>query len=545
MSGCDDDPVDVGGDCESSVATHLIIANPLAPASGDTTQLTVQATGEGCGSWPSYHWTVGGGELIEDEGISVKWVAPEENGTYSIVCRASLSGTSPDTAATLILVRNVDYLETGKSLNLYPRVDGNAVRVIAEASNNTPTSPDFHGYFVYRRYSTGQMQILSATNDASGAGALDITYSRSNSSCVGSFFTGYNSIYRQQKMDVWRFSITFPGPGAEISQDPGGSFSLRRNQHRHPSPNYDGSKTVWKFHKVGLESDGTEDLFDIAYWDQSFGEGNWHTLTQSLDSSLVMTQVDTFYRRRFYHNVRPMFTPSDDNILYFVDTTGVFEPCLIPITGGDPDTLARRALMVDEETGIFEQAGVLINEKTVFQWNPGSEYMAFIAGGVIRYFDYLAETVVSIDGLSAVREIVWSPDGTQLAAVNDEGIFLVSAAGTVSPPIYTKERLTDDIKGLNWNNSDTEPLLAFRIVRKGVSEVDSWTALVVVNLNMGLFGYASPAFSWKSSVEPTGIDYRWVRAEFEADGTGIYAPIPVMDDYNYPGMKVILIHSYE
>ena len=36
-----------------------------------------------------------------------------------------------------------------------------------------------------------------------------------------------------------------------------------------------------------------------------------------------------------------------------------------------------------------------------------------------------------------------------------------------------------------------------------------------------------------------------MRVVFDEDGTGVYAPFPVLDYDKYPGKDVILIHSHE
>jgi hypothetical protein len=242
-----------------------------------------------------------------------------------------------------------------------------------------------------------------------------------------------------------------------------------------------------------------------------------------------------------------MFTPNEDNILYFVDTTGVMEPCLIPMAGGRPDTLQRRALMVDGNTGIFGQAGVNVSEKTVFQWSPGSSsLLSFISNGEIVFFDYTTESVIPIAGLSKVTEFTWAPDGSQLAAVNDEGLFLVGAGGTLNPdPVFVRERATDDIIGVNWNDDPANPQIAFRLVRKGKSSIDSWSSIVVVDLTSGLWAYNSSTVPWHSSREPADVDYTWMRVMFDEAGTGVYAPFPVLDDVNYPNVDIILVYSHE
>jgi hypothetical protein len=288
------------------------------------------------------------------------------------------------------------------------------------------------------------------------------------------------------------------------------------------------------------------DIFTIAYWDENDGLGNWYQLTQGYDTILVLVGSEYIPKRRYYQNVVPMFTPDESNVMYFVDTTGVFEPCLIPMVGGSPDTLQRRALMVDAKTGVFEAAGVSISEQTVFQWSPVSNLLAFIAQGRLIFFDYETETVAPIDGLEKVQEFSWSPDGSQLVAVTaEDGILIVSAAGAVSgAPIYVRERATDDIIGVSFSPSLTEPKIVFRLVRKGKTALDSWSALAVVDLSSGVAAYASPTVPWHGSRE-LDVPYTWKRILWEDDNSGMYAPFAVLDDVNYYRKDFVIFHSFE
>ncbi len=523
----------------------MIILNPPAPSRGETTQLTVQVEGEGCGKWTEYTWTVEGGKLLKDKGITVQWVAPMEYGIYHIQCRASLDGAKPDTIHTQAIIREFEYLETDKIASVNPILMGNGLYFIAEEGNVGPTSLNFIGWAVYELSSSGNVTLITDTRDPSGGGSYEFDFAGSNQVIYGSFINIYFPGLRQQRMNTWKFPLPAGSP-VNVSNDLGGSDFTRKNQHRYPKTNADGDKAVWKFHRIGKSRDGTADLFNVAYWDESDGRGNWYTVTQSHDSSTSIVGPDTVTKHRYYNNIRPMFTPSEDNILYFVDTTRNFEPCLIPLAGGLPDTLSRRALMVDEKTGIFKQAGINISEKTVFEWIPNVDKLSFIAAGQIVFFDYAGEAVAIVSELSSVTEFAWASDGSQLAAVNDIGVYLVGAGGAVAnDPVFVKERATDDIKGISWNNDGTRPQLAFRLVRKGKSASDSWSALVIVDMNSGLWAYSSRAIQWHSSREPKDIDYTWMRTLFDEDGTGVYVPFPVYDDVNYPGKEIILIYSHE
>jgi len=551
ISGCDDEPVEPPSDCDPSLTMNLIITNPLTPAPGDTTLLTIQAEGEGCDNWANYTWTVEdgeageAGELLQTTGITVQWVAPMEFGAYQIECRGSLSGVDPVTSQALVMIRQFDYIDTGKIATVNPRMMIGSLYFIAEEGDVGPRSNSFLGWCVYQMNSSGRITLITDTADPAGGGSFEFDFASSGEAIYGSFFTAYYSGLRQQRMNAWKFPTRF-GAATNVSEDSGGSGVLRKNQHRYPQTTALGDKAVWRMENTGERSDGTEDLFNVVFWDEMDGAGNWNTITTSLDSATVIIGPDTITQYRYFNNIRPMFTPSEDNILYFVDTTDVFEPCLIPMVGGQPDTLLRRALMVDETTGIFEQAGVSISENTVFQWNPATPFLSFISLGSIVYFDYATEAVAPVSGLEKVTDFAWASDGSQLAAVNEEGVYLVSVGGAVNPdPIFTRERLTDGIHGIGWNTDLANPQVAFRLVRKGKSNIDSWSALVIVDLTTGLWAYASETFAWHSSREPAQIDYTWMRCLFDEDNTGVYAPFPVLDDVNYPGKDIILIYSHE
>ncbi len=545
ITGCNDKVVDPPSVCTPSLELDLIITNPLTPAPGDTTLLTIQSRGEGCDNWGAYAWTVEAGELLQTTGITVQWVAPAEFGAYRIECRATLEGVSPKTAEALVMIRQFDVIETGMIASVKPMVVLNKLYCIAEDGDVGPRSNNFLGWSVYDISNTARIKKVTDTGDDSEGGSFEFAFPGSGEAIYGSFFTAYYSGLRQQRKNVWRFPTIFGSP-VNASDDEGGLGVLRKNQHRYPNTNVAGNKAVWKFQFAGSSPDGLADLFNVVYWDEFDGPGNWYTVTTSLDSARVIIGVDTVTQYRYFNNIMPMFTPSEDNILYFVDTSGVFEPCVIPMVAGDPDTLQRRAMMVDEKTGIFKQAGVSISEKTVFQWNPSANFLSFISNGEIVFFDYAIETVAIVNGLEKVTEFSWSPDGSQIAAVSEDGIYLVSVGGAVNPDsVFTRERLTDGIHGIAWNDDLANPQLAFRLVRKGKNEIDSWSSLVIIDLTSGLWAYASETVQWHSSREPSEIDYTWMRCLFDEDGTGVYAPFPVLDDAEYPGKDIILIYSHE
>jgi hypothetical protein len=306
---------------------------------------------------------------------------------------------------------------------------------------------------------------------------------------------------------------------------------------------------VWEEHLVGERDDGTEDLFNIGFISGPMTPSpERSTLTESHDSSRVQIGPDIVTLHRYYRNIKPTITPANDYVLYFVsdgasgDTVNVPEPCLIPIVGGEPDTTQRRALMVDQRNGIFAQAGIEISENTIFQWNPTQNILGFIdKKKYLCYFDYTTESAVRITEAGKVDEFIWTSDGSQCAVVTERGISLVSVAGNVTPDILFKEISSDDFIGLSWSYDMNNPKLAFRMVRKGKTCDDSWTAIVIYSLDTGISYYASPGVSWNSQYEYADIDYRWWRTFFTDDNEGVYASMPVC---GISGKRVIVYHSF-
>ena len=124
--GCSNDDDPSGPDGSNEIDALMIICNPLSPAPGELTQLTVQATGVSSGEWPSYYWTVQAGSLIVDEGLSVGWVAPEDPGVYDIAGPTTLLGAlarakSPTQVAALdeiVVFRTVNGQRMGARFDL-------------------------------------------------------------------------------------------------------------------------------------------------------------------------------------------------------------------------------------------------------------------------------------------------------------------------------------------------------------------------------------------------------------------------------------------
>jgi hypothetical protein len=310
-------------------------------------------------------------------------------------------------------------------------------------------------------------------------------------------------------------------------------FNLRASRNIYPQGTDDLGLIVWENHSVGRSSDGTMDFFNIEFYNRNFDEG-W-LITHSKDSTV--TPFGTNYR--YYSNIKPLITPNEDYVIYFVDTARTYEPCLMEITGGLPDTLTRRALMVeDEDYGIFYEADVEVSENTYFDWCPQTyDILAFIDdGGTLCFFYPYTESIDKLTDLGQISEFAWSPDGEQFAIVTEAGLSIGMTLSGAVENVFVREKSTDEIIGITWSHDlSSDPKIVFRLVRKGRTTVDSFSSLVIYSINEDDWYFALPRIEWTREIE---VEYHLNKTFIESDDVGVYLPVPT------DGRSVIY-HSYE
>lgn len=557
--GCEDEVTAPENDIRV-VDALTILCNPLAPRPGEVAQLTVQATGQSGTTFPEYHWIVEAGSLLVEDGISVGWKVPDESGVYHVEMRASID-QSADTLEKYIMVRNFqsinwDFAPAGTdtkrvSESYYPYKVAGGVASISYGTNWYAQQPIW-GHHVLINTGTN---VSCKTDFRNLFGGDYFTINTDVNLILGSMYTTSSGYFRQQRMDVWLFPTLGIGSPVSVTRSDRSDESddpmmvkNRKNQHVYPIGNANLDMVVWQQNASGFMPDGTDDEFNIGFsnssrWNSAWSEGQpptFMTLTQSyyIEIQKIGGVWDT--SRVYYKNIRPILTPQDDNVIYFVDSTGTFEPCLVPIAGDEPDTLQRRALMIGLDHGIFWLEGVEVGEKTVFQWNPTSDLLGFVdTRRFLCFFDYQSETVTRMTNIGKVNEFAWSPDGSHVAVVHELGASIVNLAG-IDRLIFTKERTSDELFGVNWSPDPADPKVAFRLVRKGSDAEESFSAIVVYSNIDDEWYYATPDMRW--FMEPDISDYRWLRVVFESDNSGFYAPIPVA---NVPNREVVIFHSFE
>ncbi len=516
-----------------------IICDPLAPKPDTTAQLTAQPVGHGART--TFKWQVSGGTLIEDDSMNVRWQVPHETGIYRVFLRATI-GTAVDTMSRLVMVRHVVTKNTTVDYSFSPTITETDFFFIG--SNVAPSAREFLGYHVYRLdpWSTSAEQITRNTSPTIDGG---YSFTFFPDAVLASVVTGGYQGLRQQPMNVIVFPFTL-SPKTYVSNNENAGTSSRRNQHVYPVASDDLSQFVWQYSKVGKSEDGSKDLVNILY--RKSGDPRPTTLTIARDSSF---QYGGWWFR-YYKNIRPFFTQRADSILYFCDSTKThkvspgspipgFEPCIMPVDGTGPRTDLRREIGGPDSTGfgIFYEAHINISDKTVFQWNPAvPTQLGFIdAGGNFCLLDHVAAKAEVVGSVGKIKEFAWSDDG-QAAVINKAGVVIVTPPGAPDT-VFAKERPGDDIFGVNWSSGTTDQKLGFRIVRKGVLPLESFSAIVIYSVKDHQWYYASPRI--EHGTEPTTVDYRWMRAVFYLED--LYMPVPVLK-FDHTVTQVEIYHSY-
>jgi hypothetical protein len=521
-AGCSNNDNPMTHETPSTIDVLAILVNPLSPTPGGTVQLTAQV--EGSGAAATYEWTVSGGTLNENGKINVSWTVPDQSNVVYRVSVRGASGTAVDTLSTYVMVRNLETINTGLRYAMYPQLIGG--QLYYAGVNKNPADRDFRGYHVYKN-------VLPPTPIDTYVfppidGGYEFLFS-SDAVVTSSVINGADYL-RQQSINLYYFPL---GAGSKraISNSEIGGQTYRKNQHVHPSASSDFNMFVWQYNKPGAFDDGTRDLVNIKF---RSGISAISTLTNSTDSTWVLGG----WSYKYFRNIAPMFSPDNGTIIYFVDSTGTFEPCVIPMDGTEPLVDERRALMVSSRHGIFFNAGVSVNERIVFQWNPAiPTQVGFIDGDrKMCIFDYVAETVEVV--AEGIAEFVWSADG-KVAGITSEGVYVLDPGQADAKRIFAKERSSDDIIGVNWSPGLVNQRLGFRVVRKGKSSMESFAALVNYSMDADRWYYASGQIKPPASAEPK-VSYPWLRVLFDPASDALIAPVPIASD----GGKVVLYRSY-
>jgi len=554
--GCSEDET-VAPEEGGKIQLLNILSNPLSPRPGTVDTLAPRMVGTSTGERVSYQWRVSGGVLLEDNEGVVRWQVPEEKGDYPVTLRISVAG-KVDSMVKIISVRDQEFIDTGRLHSIYPQVINGTLYFISPFYSRFINPDDRYSFadFVYygadlysyedstvsTRITEGLFDDVEINHREEGATYFGFT--DDGQKLITSVYNDYSDADPMPHMNIGRYDL-MGGPGTKITYNMDGQSTLGRyNQYRHPSFNSDGSAIVMEFIQAGEEGDGSEDLVNIAFWE----EGDGHipeTITESVDTVIVKGLSFPV----FYQNILPQMTPDGNNIIYFSNRISVldtlpnyYEPYLVPMAGGEPDT--SRTEFFD----IVRDSRVRIGRNSIFQWSPTGDMAVFKATinmvPTLCYLNYNSlDPSISIDvsGLTKVQEFAWAPDGSMGAIIDQDGVHLVSPGGGRIGQVLDKERDTDDVYGVNWSRDGDK--IAFRLVRKGKVWSDSWNAIMEYSVSEDVLTFVSEGYRWEKRDEPGDIDYRWKRVHYDETG-GIYAPVFTSAEENALVSVSRIVHLY-
>jgi len=535
-----------------------LISNPICPQPGDTTTLSVRISGYSSGLWPSYFWEVNAGSLLVSNEAVVEWIAPEQLGDYTVKAKSSLGDVS-DACSLVVSVRNYEQIDTGKRYNLYPKViDGNLFFVSSYLGIYFKSS-DYISANVVRYISPGVNEVITDLDLGFRAGRShggdNFVFTEDGQQVVASVITAYNYFSKVPRKNVAKYELS--GSGGEIVTDQYNDTQTDRcDQYRYPFPNSAATMVVMQKLEMGDADNGTEDLLNISFWNQSVGAPV--PLTNSMISIPVVNEGgDTLgWREEYFENAKPVFTPDEAYIIYFCDSSGTFEPTMIPISGGQP---VISSLMVFD---LFSDLGIDMPSNPILQWEPnGGNRLAFIATvndeNTLCFLEYnpgslnsssLSALKTDVTGLS---EFVWATDGSGRGAViTGEGIYIVGSGGEILTEVLSKERSTDMICGVNWSPDCSK--IGFRLGRLAAGWDESFSALMVYSVDADWATYVTKGYPWpdKEEISEEDFDFRWRRVVFESDNEGLYGPITIGEPGTGEGdnpvfLSVKIVHSWK
>jgi hypothetical protein len=582
LEGCSEDER-TPDEYERTLNLSTIIVNPLTPTlepKDSVVILSVRSDGSAPrGDEADFTWTVDAGSLSTNKGYYVKWYRPDSTGLYNISVRGVLGGIER-IISKKVAVRNferIDIPELKKHFFLtmmenwfgprihfvgYPTSRGDFNYLMGGSIFNFDQSePPFESITHAVRYDT----------DDYFGGDYFRFYPE------GDYIVGSSREEQIEKPNLNIFIVNLStGIGfnvVHVTRDDGG-YGLRRNQHIYPwGTNHPDPMLVWEQHITGEEDDGSEDLFNIGFCNNPLdATPTIQTITESLDSVLkevdidsifypadtmiigedttitpadTTVTVDSVFNRFYYRNIKPLFTPDEQSIIYFVDGDSIdpevetFEPCIIDLNGEDVDIDSRRVL----GNGIFKSAGIRVSEETVFQWKPGqdSDILGFIeGGGHLCFLDYDNALVEVVEEPSPISEFVWSEN--ECIAIDGGGMVKVNLGGGVDR-IFNKDVRTDKLTGLCCiGDISEERKILCQVVRSGKSLVDtvaaSYSALMAYTLGeVNEYYYLSPRIP-VFFVETPEVTFPGMRT-FNTDGIDdLYFPVSEGDGI------VRIYHSY-
>jgi hypothetical protein len=417
VAACSDEddggtPTDNG--TSQPISVEEILVSPKSANPGDTLRLSVilSSSDENEGDIPSIAWTATGGAFLEDEGSSVRWVAPA-GGTYVATARATNSANTatgstnlfvadrtvavPDGAGTprlqsnqtdLYYVHPPDVVDADSDLEVYRWQGG-----VVEDAVTTPSAANgpIGRFLTYAK--DGSFEVHSADSTIIGAAIQPIHV------YIGDFGSG---VYTRITVDK--------------------ASGVRHQGFLYPDVAPDNRLIAFEGFLTGPTSAGP-DSFDIFVYDKA-----------------VPSRLRATLSHKNHKNAFPTWS-TDERWLTFVSDRGGnlrWELYGMRVSGGVVNTQDSLVVRLSDTGGTLATGAIKVNDfpKPMMRWNPVAPTLAVLATDGVTYLITTTTTgasqvvVGAFDPVETPKEYAWSPDGSRLMVTTGTRIRAVASDGS-------------------------------------------------------------------------------------------------------------------
>ncbi len=451
LAACEDEkkPEEVVSGPTGPLTVSSLISNPKVGSPGDTLVLTAVVTSDAAneGDFPVMDWSANGGSFLEDDKQTVRWVAPNTPGVFTITARATNHVNSA----------------TG-NVTLFSGAGAELIHEFAGQVDLINSGPDFHYFFV-----------------ADLAGGID----------VYKYVAGVASdaVVDGIPAGILPGNMAYSADGSMVAWSADTSQIATTLRPRHVYVGYFTSATYQRLTVDGAKPNNPErNRFDmpaispnnqvVAYqrfaqpWDAA-GIDSFNVYVQDI---VANTRTKVTYELSSPRAFFPTFSTDSKWLVYVLDRqkNGQWELYASPMTGNSVDGSLASLTKFTNTGGLIVTGAPAALKRPPMTWNPVSSVLAVAAAdGNLHLVETNPTGANEITVSIRAQEIIWSPNGTMLAAAYTETVEgdNFSKIATISPTGVVTERviapLGDLIRDIAF--SPDENWVLYRVTRGGGS----------------------------------------------------------------------------
>jgi len=486
VAACDDEktPEEVINGLTGPLTVSSLISDPKVGVPGDTLLFTAVITSGAPneGDYPVLEWTADGGAFLEDDKQTVRWVAPNESGIFTITAKATNAVNSSTNQASV-------FIGAGQSL----------VTEFAGQVDLIGGGPDFR-YFYTLDFTRGvdvHQVIGGAESDPIDAPATNILFPQQN--------TVYSSdgLMEAHAADTVQFATTIRPRHIYVGTFASNSYTRLTVDGAKP-----GLPERNRFDQPAFSPNNQV----VAYqrWAQAWditASDSFHVYTHDIvNQKRTLVTYEHDFPRAFF----PTFSTDGNWLVYIVDRArnGQWEVYGSPMTGNDVDGSLAALKKFTSTGGLIVTGAPRDLRRPPMTWNPVSPTLALAAADNVLYMIQTTASganTIAVPEVFRAQEIVWAANGSLLAAcfvvTDQEGDSFFHLA-TVTPAGVFADRFVapegDNLRDLAF--SPDANWLLYRTTRGG----GSWFSV----LDIGGAGLTSPVAVTATDPAGRAADYR-------------------------------------